>query len=153
MVLIEQTADPDAAAVWLRTREGVIAKQAPRPTSRASGVGMVKIRRTRTIDCVAIGYRNREKGGGVASLILALYEADGTLRPVGHTLRVHRARARGNWSRCGEPAGVRRDGRARPHPLVAGSRLGLVFGLRPGAGLRGLVSSTSAAAASAHARG
>jgi ATP-dependent DNA ligase len=94
VVLIEQTADPDEAAVWLRTREGVIAKQSGAPYRPGERVGMVKIRRTRTIDCVAIGYRNREKGGGVASLILALYEPDGTLRPVGHTSGFTAKRAR-----------------------------------------------------------
>jgi len=83
--LIEQTNDAEQAATWLQTREGVIAKREDEPYRPGERIGMVKIRRTRTLDCVVIGWRERESGDGVASLILGLYTPDGEIRHVGHT--------------------------------------------------------------------
>ena len=54
---------------------------------------MVKVRRTRTIDCVVMGWRPGKAEGTVGSLILALYDGD-QLRPVGHTSGFTAARAR-----------------------------------------------------------
>jgi ATP-dependent DNA ligase len=94
VILIEHTADPEVAAGWLQTREGVVAKQDQAPYRPGERVGMVKVRRQRTIDCVAIGWREREAKGAVASLILGLYEPDGRLRHVGHTSGFTAKRAR-----------------------------------------------------------
>src|SRR5205823_2207143 len=55
VVLIDHTADPEAASTWLRTREGVVAKRDDAPYRPGERLGMVKVRRTRTIDAVAIG--------------------------------------------------------------------------------------------------
>ena len=88
--LIEQTNDVEHAASWLQTREGVIAKRLDAPYRPGERIGMVKIRRTRTLDCVVIGWRERESGDSVASLILGLYTPDGEIRHVGHTSRLHR---------------------------------------------------------------
>jgi ATP-dependent DNA ligase len=85
VILIDHTADPAAAAEWLKTREGVVAKQDDAPYRPGERVGMVKVRRTRTIDAVVIGWRERKGGGAVGSLILGLYEPDGGIRHVGHT--------------------------------------------------------------------
>jgi ATP-dependent DNA ligase len=46
---------------------------------------MVKIKRVRTIDCVAVGWRPGKEKGTVGSLILGLYDDKGELRVVGHT--------------------------------------------------------------------
>jgi ATP-dependent DNA ligase len=94
VILIEHTADPKVAAGWLQTREGVVAKQDDAPYRPGERVGMVKVRRQRTIDCVAIGWREREAKGAVASLILGLYEPDGRIRHVGHTSGFTAKRAR-----------------------------------------------------------
>ncbi|HEX2551857.1 MAG TPA: ATP-dependent DNA ligase, partial [Nocardioidaceae bacterium] len=94
VVLIEHTDDPEVAAGWLQTREGVVAKQDDAPYRPGERVGMIKVRRQRTIDCVAIGWREREAKGAVASLILGLYEPNGGMRHVGHTSGFTAKRAR-----------------------------------------------------------
>jgi len=94
VILIEHTHDRDVAGGWLQTREGVVAKQDDAPYRPGERVGMVKVRRQRTIDTVAIGWREREAGGAVASLILGLYEPDGRMRHVGHTSGFTAKRAR-----------------------------------------------------------
>src|SRR5918998_93758 len=48
-------------------------------------VGMVKIKRVRTIDAVVMGWRPGKEEGTVGSLILGLYDDEGRLREVGHT--------------------------------------------------------------------
>jgi len=94
VILIDQTADRRRAARWLQEREGVVAKVDDAPYRPGERVGMVKVRRQRTIDAVAIGWRERKAGGAVASLILALYDKDGELRHVGHTSGFTAKRAR-----------------------------------------------------------
>jgi ATP-dependent DNA ligase len=63
----------------------VIAKEAGAPYRPGERVGMVKIKRVRTIDAVVMGWRPGKEEGTVGSFILGLYEPDGRLRPVGHT--------------------------------------------------------------------
>ncbi|HRC07860.1 MAG TPA: ATP-dependent DNA ligase [Miltoncostaeales bacterium] len=79
------TDDPDAAQVWLTTAEGVIAKDATAPYRPGERLGMVKIKRVRTIDAVILGWRPGKDEGTVGSLILGAYEPDGTLRGIGHS--------------------------------------------------------------------
>ena len=91
--LVEGTADPDAAAAWLRAGEGLVAKDLAaryRPGERA---GMVKVKRRRTMDCVVMGWRPGKAEGTVGSLILGLYEG-GVLRPIGHSASFTAARKR-----------------------------------------------------------
>jgi ATP-dependent DNA ligase len=83
--LTPATADPDAASEWLRSAEGVIAKDAGAAYKPGERVGMMKIKRVRTIDAVVMGWRPGKEEGTVGSLILGLHEPDGTLRTVGHT--------------------------------------------------------------------
>jgi ATP-dependent DNA ligase len=83
--LTPSTADPEAASEWLRSAEGVIAKQSDAPYRPGERVGMTKIKRVRTIDAVVMGWRPGKEEGTVGSLILGLHEPDGRLRPVGHT--------------------------------------------------------------------
>jgi ATP-dependent DNA ligase len=82
--LCPATTDPEEAEPWLQGSEGVIAKRQEAPYKPGERVGMVKVKRVRTIDAVVIGWRPGKEEGTVGSLILALYE-DGELRPVGHT--------------------------------------------------------------------
>ena len=75
----------EAASEWLQTAEGVIAKDGRAAYKPGERVGMMKIKRVRTIDAVVMGWRPGKEEGTVGSFILGLYEPDGTLRPVGHT--------------------------------------------------------------------
>jgi ATP-dependent DNA ligase len=83
--LIPSTGDVGRARPWLETAEGVIAKRADAPYRPGERVGMVKVKRVRTIDCAVIGWRPGKAEGTVGSLILALYDEDGHARVVGHT--------------------------------------------------------------------
>jgi ATP-dependent DNA ligase len=75
--------EEEQAQAWLRTIEGVIAKQLDAPYCPGLRKGMVKVKRERTIDCVVMGWRPGKEEGTVGSLILGLYDGD-ALRPVGH---------------------------------------------------------------------
>jgi ATP-dependent DNA ligase len=77
--------DPDDAQEWLQGAEGVVAKQIGEPYRPGERVGMVKIKRIRTIDAVVQGWRPGKEEGTVGSLILGLYDDDGELQTVGHT--------------------------------------------------------------------
>jgi ATP-dependent DNA ligase len=77
--------DPADAEPWLQHAEGVIAKRQDARYCPGERVGMVKIKRVRTIDAVVMGWRPGKEKGTVGSLILGLYNADGKLRVVGHS--------------------------------------------------------------------
>jgi ATP-dependent DNA ligase len=79
------TDDPAAAGEWLEGAEGVIAKSASAQYRPGERVGMVKIKRIRTIDAVVMGWRPGKEEGTVGSLILGLHDDAGKLRTVGHT--------------------------------------------------------------------
>ena len=68
---------------WLQTEEGVIAKQVGEPYRPGERVGMVKVKRMRTADCVVVGWRPGKAEGTLGAVILGMYEDD-RLRPVGH---------------------------------------------------------------------
>jgi ATP-dependent DNA ligase len=89
------TSEAAQAEPWLRSGEGVVAKDlgaAYRPGER---IGMVKIKRARTIDAVVVGYRPGKEEGTVGSLMLGLYDDAGKLHVVGHSsgLRAREKRA------------------------------------------------------------
>ena len=73
------------AEIWLHEAEGVIAKDWDAPYRPGERVGMLKIKRVRTIDVVVMGWRPGKAQGTVGALILGLYEPDGRLREVGHS--------------------------------------------------------------------
>ncbi|MEA2380531.1 MAG: hypothetical protein QOH72_502 [Solirubrobacteraceae bacterium] len=75
----------DEAEHWLREAEGVIAKEANAVYRPGERVGMVKVKRVRTIDAVVMGWRPGKAENTVGSLILGLYDEDGRLREVGHS--------------------------------------------------------------------
>jgi ATP-dependent DNA ligase len=77
--------DPADAQPWLQGAEGVIAKRQEAPYRPGERVGMVKIKRLRTIDAVVRGWRPGKEEGTLGSLSLGLYDAEGNLREVGHT--------------------------------------------------------------------
>ncbi len=83
--LTPSTADPAEADPWLQGAEGVIAKERDAPYRPGERVGMMKIKRVRTIDAVVLGWRPGKAEGTVGSLILGLHDEQGALREVGHT--------------------------------------------------------------------
>jgi ATP-dependent DNA ligase len=85
LLLTPSVDSAEAASEWLQTAEGVIAKDGRAPYKPGERVGMMKIKRVRTIDAVVMGWRPGKEEGTVGSFILGLYEPDGTLRTVGHT--------------------------------------------------------------------
>ena len=83
--LTPATRDPEEAKPWLHGAEGVIAKDFTAPYRPGERVGMVKIKRVRTMEAVVRAWRPGKEPGTVGSLILGLYGEDGELRVVGHT--------------------------------------------------------------------
>ncbi|MEI9850750.1 MAG: ATP-dependent DNA ligase [Sphingomonas sp.] len=137
LLLSPRGADRAEAEAWLARAggalDGVVAKRlddAYRPGERA----MLKIKQLRTADCVVGGYR-RSEGGGVASLLLGLFDGEGRLDHVGFTsafsaaeraaLAPVVARAEGPPGFTGDAPGPSRwNGEAKPyvplrHQLVA----------------------------------
>ena len=80
--MVRAAADAEA---WLHDAEGVIAKEWDAPYRPGQRLGMLKIKRVRTIDVVVMGWRPGKAEGTVGALILGLYMPDGTLREVGHS--------------------------------------------------------------------
>jgi ATP-dependent DNA ligase len=76
---------PEEAEQWLEDAEGVIAKEAAAVYKPGERVGMIKIKRVRTIDAVVLGWRPGKAENTVGALILGLYDEDGRLREVGHS--------------------------------------------------------------------
>jgi ATP-dependent DNA ligase len=76
---------PEEAEQWLQDAEGVIAKEAAAVYRPGERVGMIKIKRVRTIDAVVLGWRPGKAENTVGALILGLYDEDGRLREVGHS--------------------------------------------------------------------
>ncbi|MGA7703262.1 MAG: ATP-dependent DNA ligase [Solirubrobacteraceae bacterium] len=80
MVSVETAGE---AEPWLRDAEGVIAKERSARYLPGERKGMVKVKRTRTIDAVVAGWRPGKEEHTVGALILALYDGE-ELRVVGH---------------------------------------------------------------------
>jgi ATP-dependent DNA ligase len=83
--LTPQTRERSAAEPWLTRGEGVVAKELCSPYRPGQRLGMVKVKRLRTIDAVLAGYRPGKEPDTVGSLILGLYDDAGELRVVGHS--------------------------------------------------------------------
>ena len=79
------TRDPAEAEPWLRSGEGVVAKDVRAPYRPGERTGMMKIKRVRTIDAVVVGWRPGKEPDTVGSLILGLYDDSGKLHVVGHS--------------------------------------------------------------------
>jgi ATP-dependent DNA ligase len=65
--------------------DGIVAKRLDEPYHSGERIGMVKIKQIRTADTVVAGFRYAEKGGGIGSLLLGLYDKEGLLDHVGFT--------------------------------------------------------------------
>jgi ATP-dependent DNA ligase len=84
--LTPATDEAEAARIWLTgASEGVVAKEAGAAYHPGERLGMMKIKRVRTMDAVVKAFRFGKLEDTVGSLILGLYGPDGTLREVGHT--------------------------------------------------------------------
>jgi ATP-dependent DNA ligase len=87
--LTPYTRDPKTAEKWFEQFEGagldgVIAKSWD--GAYVSGKRLwVKIKHQRTADCVVIGWRKSNDGQSLGSLLLGLYDKEGTMHYVGHT--------------------------------------------------------------------
>ena len=68
IALTPLVAEAAAAEPWLRSGEGVVAKDAGAPYRPGERTGMVKVKRVRTIDAVVVGYRPGKEKGTVGSL-------------------------------------------------------------------------------------
>jgi ATP-dependent DNA ligase len=79
------TGDPKQAEPWLRSGEGVVAKDCHAPYRPGERTGMFKIKRVRTIDAVVAGWRPGKEPDTVGSLILGLYDDAGRMHVVGHS--------------------------------------------------------------------
>ncbi len=88
------TRDVAGAEPWLRSGEGVVAKEIAAPYRPGQRVGMVKVKRARTIDAVVVGYRPGKEADTVGSLILGLYDSSGELHVVGHSSGLRAAEKR-----------------------------------------------------------
>ena len=118
LYLTPATRDRSVAQDWFSRFEGagldgVVAKRAEQtyqPDKRA----MLKIKHARTADCVVAGFRWHKNGPGtmVGSLLLGLYDEEGTLHHVGVTSSFTAARRR-ELVRELEPL---RGGAAEAHP-------------------------------------
>jgi ATP-dependent DNA ligase len=82
------------AEPWLARGEGVVAKDSRAPYRPGQRVGMIKVKRLRTIDAVVGGYRPGKEEGTVGSLILGLYDEAGELHIVGHSSGLRAAEKR-----------------------------------------------------------
>jgi ATP-dependent DNA ligase len=85
--LTPMTDDPDVAEDWFTRFEGagfdgVMAKPQDQPYQQDKRV-MWKVKHERTADCVVAGYRVHKDGEGVGSLLLGLFDDEGTLHHVG----------------------------------------------------------------------
>jgi ATP-dependent DNA ligase len=84
------TTDAAVARDWLVTLEtagldGVVAKRRDLPYLPGSRDGVAKVKHHKTADCVIVGFRWSDKGGGrISTLLLGLYGDDGELDFVGH---------------------------------------------------------------------
>jgi len=122
------TGDPERAEEWLRTTEGVMAKQLDAPYIPGKRKGMAKVKRERTIDCVVMGWRPGKEEGTVGSLILGLYDG-GELRSVGH-ISGFSAQAKRSMRAMLAPLETGQSGTAEPSRWTGGRDLEWVA-LRP----------------------
>jgi ATP-dependent DNA ligase len=87
-LLLSPCGDLEAARGWLERSggalDGVVAKRLDEPY-RLGERAMLKVKQHRTADCVVGGFRRAKEGGGVASLLLGLYDGAGRLNHVGFT--------------------------------------------------------------------
>ena len=124
--LTPATRDRATAADWFERFEGagldgVVAKRLDAPYQPGKRA-MLKIKHQRTADCVVAGFRWHKNGPGthVGSLLLGLYDDDGTLHHVGITSSF-------TWDRraaLAEELAPLREDALEGHPVAAVGRVG-----------------------------
>jgi ATP-dependent DNA ligase len=87
LYLTPSTRDPETARDWFNRFEGagldgVVAKKLAEPYRENERVHL-KIKHARTADCVVAGFRWHKSGDVIGSLLLGLYDDEGTLHHVG----------------------------------------------------------------------
>jgi len=117
VLLTPMTADPAVAQNWFTRFEGagfdgVMAKPSDQPYLQDKRV-MWKVKHERTADCVVVGFRWHKDGEGVGSLLLGLFDDDGTLHHVGVASSFTAARRR---ELVEELAPLREGAEAGPRP-------------------------------------
>ena len=113
------TTSPDTARDWFSRFEGagldgVVVKDGASPYQQDKRA-MVKVKHQRTADCVVAGFRWHKTGGVVGSLLLGLFDGDGTLQHVGVASGFSAAR-REEFVAVLEPL---RSGATAGHPWLA----------------------------------
>src|SRR5690606_933089 len=82
------TPDYDLAARWFgaagAATDGIMAKKLEEPYRTGTRDGMVKVKPTRTADCVVGGFRYASSQKVVGSLLLGLYDDSGLLNHIGY---------------------------------------------------------------------
>jgi ATP-dependent DNA ligase len=68
--------------------DGVVAKRLKIPYSPPKRTAMVKIKPSRTVDCIFGGFRYGSNSKVVGSLLLGLYDDEGLLDHVGSTANI-----------------------------------------------------------------
>lgn len=89
LLITPQTTDPKEASTWFEEFEGagldgIVAKRSDQRYVEGERV-MVKVKHSRTADCVVGGYRVAKSGEGVGSLLLGLHDESGIMHFVGFT--------------------------------------------------------------------
>jgi ATP-dependent DNA ligase len=89
LLLTPWTDDLSVAEGWFADeaglgQDGIIAKRDDQAYLRGAR-GWIKVKHRKTADCVVGGYRVAKNDDGVGSLLLGLYDEEGTLHYVGHT--------------------------------------------------------------------
>ena len=94
LTLSPASSDPAEASAWLEERgtgrDGVMAKRLDMAYRAGERDAMVKIKRSRTADCVVGGFRYLKNQRVVGSLLLGLYDDEGRLDHVGFTATIRR---------------------------------------------------------------
>jgi ATP-dependent DNA ligase len=126
--LMSTVSSPAEAERWLREAEGTMAKERSAPYLPGERKGMVKVKRTRTIDAIVVGWRPGKEPDTVGALILGLYDGP-DLRVVGHCSGLSPAEKRRLVGFLA-PYATGERGSAEPSRWTAGRDLEWV-GLRP----------------------
>jgi ATP-dependent DNA ligase len=89
LILSPATSDVGQAKDWFAGKgvelDGIIAKKLDLPYQSGNRNGAVKVKRSKSVDCVIGGFRYNEGTKHVGSLLLGLYDDEGELHHVGFT--------------------------------------------------------------------
>jgi ATP-dependent DNA ligase len=135
--LTPATTDPEVARDWFGRFEGAgldgVMAKAPDLRYEEGVRAMWKVKHERTADCVVAGFRWHKDGEGVGSLLLGLYDDEGTLHHVGVATSFAAARRK----QLVDELAPLRDGALEGHPWRGWAEAdAMAEGRMPGAGNR-----------------